>query len=256
VAREGNLFDFQLSLFTMYRWGKELALARFCRRSLMRMFAFGVATIAALAASQVAQAGLVTYLGGDNAVTDLSQMTNSQAAEASFAAAVPGASLITFETALPSGVTISGGSITNTSLCGALCGFNTTPGGAFFDELDGGSLTFNFSKPIDAFGVYITGLQTDLVPQETLTFSDGATQTIDTPAATGGGGAFMGFTDFGKSIASVTYNATDDIVALDDVRYASSAIPEASTWAMMLIGFAGLGFAGYRKSRKVVSIAA
>jgi hypothetical protein len=28
-------------------------------------------------------------------------------------------------------------------------------------------------------------------------------------------------------------------------------IPEARTWAMMLIGFAGLGFAGYRRARKV-----
>jgi hypothetical protein len=32
-------------------------------------------------------------------------------------------------------------------------------------------------------------------------------------------------------------------------------IPEQSTWAMMLLGFAGLGFAGYRTSRKAVSIA-
>lgn len=30
----------------------------------------------------------------------------------------------------------------------------------------------------------------------------------------------------------------------------SGVIPEPSTWAMMLIGFAGLGFAGYRASRK------
>ena len=35
-----------------------------------------------------------------------------------------------------------------------------------------------------------------------------------------------------------------------------SAIPEPSTWAMMLLGFAGLGFVGYRRSRKAVSIAA
>ena len=29
-----------------------------------------------------------------------------------------------------------------------------------------------------------------------------------------------------------------------------SAVPEASTWAMMVIGFAGLGIAGYRASQK------
>ena len=32
------------------------------------------------------------------------------------------------------------------------------------------------------------------------------------------------------------------------------AAPEPSTWAMMLLGFAGLGFAGYRASRKSVAI--
>jgi hypothetical protein len=30
-------------------------------------------------------------------------------------------------------------------------------------------------------------------------------------------------------------------------------VPEPSTWAMMLVGFAGLGFAGYRASRKSVA---
>jgi len=35
-----------------------------------------------------------------------------------------------------------------------------------------------------------------------------------------------------------------------------SVVPEASTWAMMLTGFAGLGFAGYRTSRKAASVAA
>ena len=33
-------------------------------------------------------------------------------------------------------------------------------------------------------------------------------------------------------------------------------VPEPSTWAMMVLGFAGLGFAGYRKARKTVAIAA
>ncbi|HEY1781310.1 MAG TPA: hypothetical protein VGG79_12935 [Roseiarcus sp.] len=35
-----------------------------------------------------------------------------------------------------------------------------------------------------------------------------------------------------------------------------SAVPESATWAMMLIGFAGLGVAGYRGSRKSAPFAA
>ena len=35
-----------------------------------------------------------------------------------------------------------------------------------------------------------------------------------------------------------------------------ATVPEPSTWAMLLIGFAGLGFAGYRASRKNVALAA
>jgi hypothetical protein len=35
-----------------------------------------------------------------------------------------------------------------------------------------------------------------------------------------------------------------------------STVPESSTWAMILLGFVGLGFAGYRTSRKAASIAA
>jgi hypothetical protein len=36
---------------------------------------------------------------------------------------------------------------------------------------------------------------------------------------------------------------------------APPAVPELSTWAMMLLGFAGLGFAGYRASRRNVGVA-
>jgi PEP-CTERM motif len=33
-----------------------------------------------------------------------------------------------------------------------------------------------------------------------------------------------------------------------------SPVPEPSTWAMMLLGFAGLGYAGYLRSQRPVSI--
>jgi hypothetical protein len=33
----------------------------------------------------------------------------------------------------------------------------------------------------------------------------------------------------------------------------TSSVPEPSTWAMMLLGFAGLGFVGYRRTKKVAA---
>ncbi len=38
-----------------------------------------------------------------------------------------------------------------------------------------------------------------------------------------------------------------------DATLTFSAVPEASTWVMMLLGFAGLGFAGYRVSRRAAN---
>lgn len=35
-----------------------------------------------------------------------------------------------------------------------------------------------------------------------------------------------------------------------------SAVPEPSTWALVALGFAGLGFAGYRARRKTGAVAA
>jgi hypothetical protein len=35
----------------------------------------------------------------------------------------------------------------------------------------------------------------------------------------------------------------------------TATAPEPSTWAMMILGFAGLGFAGYRRSREAAAVA-
>jgi phospholipase/lecithinase/hemolysin len=43
--------------------------------------------------------------------------------------------------------------------------------------------------------------------------------------------------------------AAGHLLAAEFAVNALTAVPEASTWAMMLLGFAGLGFAGYRRSR-------
>jgi PEP-CTERM motif len=38
-------------------------------------------------------------------------------------------------------------------------------------------------------------------------------------------------------------------------NFTSPTVPEPSTWAMLLLGFAGLGFAGYRSRRPAASAA-
>jgi len=199
----------------------------------------------------------VTYLGADDDVSSLAEMTNSLAANADFLAVTGPIASYGFEGPQPLNLTITGGSTVNGSSCGALCGFNTTAGGMFHQEVFGGSVTFSFTDPVDAFGFYVNGLQTDLVPQQTIVYTDGssATQIIDFPSSINGGGAFVGFVDFGQLIASVTFNATNDILGFDDLRFGRSAtdpgdppngVPEPSIIALFGLGLFGIGFARRR----------
>jgi hypothetical protein len=46
------------------------------------------------------------------------------------------------------------------------------------------------------------------------------------------------------------------VAILGETYFLSNTVPEPSTWAMMLIGFMGLGYAGYRRARATQSFAA
>jgi hypothetical protein len=242
--------------------------------------ACGAFLIAALAPP--AFAAPVTYVGEDIMATTSSAHPNSAAAAAAFDAAVTGlggGSLVTFESA-PLGsfsnLTIAPGATMNgTDFAGnsqtirnssnfptapTLDGYNTTPGGANFVEVQGGNLVFSFATPIQAFGAYFSGIQTNFF-QDVIAFSDGTSQTINIPGAgtsnSSGALDFVGFTDVGASIASVTLTAGvpgsgQDFMGVDDVRY-QNAVPEPSTWAMMIIGFACLGYMGFRQHRRMIA---
>jgi hypothetical protein len=81
-----------------------------------------------------------------------------------------------------------------------------------------------------------------------LAFSIGGGTIVD--LFNNGVGEFGDYGGFGVVVANHD-------VALDYVGGGVTAsTPEASTWAMMVLGFAGLGFAGYRKTRKPAAIAA
>ena len=252
--------------------------------------AFKFAAVSALAlvgsvglAATSATAAVVTFQGGDAGANSTDPRPNSNATASTFdtAASLLGAeNLITFESApvgtysslvVAPGVTLTGTDFTGNSAGqsilnspfgnpDSLFGYNTTSGGQNFAFINGGFITFSFATPIQAFGAYLSGLQLD---NETITFNDGTSQSI-TIDNLGSGVQFAGFTDAGKLISSVEINTASsadpagDYVGVDDVRYVnagSSAVPELATWAMMLLGFAGLGFVGYRTSRKSAVLA-
>jgi hypothetical protein len=70
--------------------------------------------------------------------------------------------------------------------------------------------------------------------------------------------SFVGFSGLGN-ITSVTIDTSaygsPEFPGIALVESSAVLVPEPSTWAMMLLGFAGLGYAGYRSSRKAASIA-
>lgn len=240
------------------------------------------ATFISVAASLApASAGIVTYTGEDVVATTTSAHPLSAAAAASFDAAVAGlgtGSLVTFEGAslgafsnltIAPGVTIDGTDLngdnqtirdtSNSPGFPTLDGYNTTAGGSTFVEIEGGTLTFTFSTGVEAFGAYLSGVQ-DFFPAESITFSDGASESIAVPEAgtSGSVGAldFVGFTDVGKSITSITINAGSattgaDFIGIDDVRFLTvptvTATPEPGSIWLTVAGLVALGFVMLRR---------
>jgi PEP-CTERM motif len=245
----------------------------------VRVMAAALFITAGLAVS--ASAAPVTYSGEDLMATTSSPDPNAAAAAASFDAEVTslgGGSLINFESAplgsfsnlaVAPGVTINGTDsnsanqsirdTSNTPGFPTLDGYNTTSGGSHFVEMMGGNLVFSFATPIQSFGAYLSGIQTSFFA-DTVTFSDGTSQTLTVPGAgtssSVGALAFVGFTDPGASITSVTINAGvvgnagagfDDI-GVDDVRFqdTAAAVPEPGSVGLLMMGCLFSVAFGYR----------
>jgi hypothetical protein len=88
-------------------------------------------------------------------------------------------------------------------------------------------------------------------------------QAMVSAPSSGGESAVLGSaTPFGDFEQAGTYfvevSGTSGLGSLRlaiDGNVTTLAVPEPSTWAMMLIGFAGIGFAGYRSTRRTIAAA-
>ena len=250
----------------------------FARRSMVPALILSLLP-ALLGLAGVAQAGIITYTGYDPNVAPGDPRPNSDAAAAAFGAAVGSFRLITFE-GLPIGnfatrtvapgvtVTLTGTDsdpsanpgITNVN--DQMYGYNTTAGGTQHlrvvppwgeDQNVNLSLsaTFAFNTPIRAFGAYLTGTEADMEGAISLGFNDGSVQTLLVTKNAVAGVQFLGFTDFGRSISSVTFTEVAafwynrDLYGIDDVRY--SSIPEPGSLTLFLIGAAALVLRSLRR---------
>lgn len=101
-----------------------------------------------------------------------------------------------------------------------------------------------------------------------LNFAFGANQTTPSvtngsnPSASTGPNFFISFYDQFGNLGALSGNS--GVIAFDDggnptdsdyddlvVRFTVSAVPEPTTWAMMLLGFAGIGLLAYRRKSKL-----
>lgn len=241
-----------------------------------------LAIVAVLACSiGIAGATVVPYSGTDAGAGPADTLTNSNAAQSSLSAQLPSWVVIDFEntaagTAFPTSFSVFGMTMT-ASLTGQdpaysgfkvgtgtpTLGFNTTAGGSHYlqlSALDNNPMTLHlaFSQPIQSFGAYFTGIGNVGGNSPTLSFNDGAPQSLTVAGSGTGGSEFLGFTDAGQSINSIDLTMAgnaNDVFSMDDLRFAGasdknpiSVVPEPLTCIGVFGGLASLG--AYLRKRK------
>jgi hypothetical protein len=228
-------------------------------------------SIAAVVIAPPAHAEQTAYAGYDRQIDRFAPRPWTDLSASMYQAAVAGIGadhVVTFEGApiglfhtldLGDGVTLSGADLfggdqvirAGASACvDTLCGFNTTPFGAKYLQIYGGQVTFDFATPVSAFSFLMGGAQIDGIKVD---FA-GEHQSYYVPGQTGL--SFFGLTDPDLSVSSFTIDIGNDIVSLDDLHFTfagegpvlppagdggGAGVPEPSAWALMILGFGGVG---------------
>jgi PEP-CTERM motif len=144
-----------------------------------------------------------------------------------------GGAVLTNEVALPADT----GTVYYTSFF--CCGTGTTPN----------TLTITFPQPITNFFVDLYNGQVDT---DTFTASDnsGESTTVSIPPNSSSGTSLISFPALGDVVTITTSDPNYDF-SIDNIGFdqPTPGTPEPSTWAMLLLGFAGLSFVGYRRTK-------
>jgi hypothetical protein len=160
------------------------------------------------------------------------------------------------------GVNFSGTAIIAKNAAGTAAGISATPAGDttnYMSILGGRSETLTFSGVQNRFGLYWGSI--DSYNSVAFYLGNSATpfltlfgNTLNAVPALGFDGnqsaaltnAYVTFT--GLSFDKIVLASSGNSFEFDNISYGVGAVPEPSTWAMMLLGFAGIGFA-YRRHR-------
>ncbi len=243
---------------------------------------FSVALLASLLGAQVAPATVI-FAAGDVGVGPTDPRPNSDAEAASFdaaASALGSLNLVTLEdqplgyfssATLAPGVTatfinadptLAG---INNALGSATTGFNTTAGGSqsltvvppASSAVTSVTLRFLFDQPIQAGGLYLTGLEGGLGAL-TAFFDDGTSVPFEGQAT--GGAQFFGFTSPGSAFSMIDlvlsnpdgFEQRRDRFAVDDLRFvlAAQPVPEPSTFVLLGTAATCWGVFAFRRRRR------
>jgi hypothetical protein len=74
--------------------------------------------------------------------------------------------------------------------------------------------------------------------------------------ATTGDAFGIGWTGSVYGIAQFSTNPNGNCCGVNPITFTVTAVPEPSTWAMLILGFAGIGFLAYRRKAKPALMAA